>query len=90
MPCTRPPLTLIPSDRSQIQQWLVAYGTTTTSGASMPDRVGRCGGLVGQRGGSGNSDSVISGSLASLKPPDGGAPEEQGHEENETESRRDA
>ena len=39
------------------------------------------------RGGSGNSDSVISGSLASPKPPEGGEPEERGDEEHETESR---
>ena len=40
------------------------------------------------REGSGNSDSVLRGSLASPKPPDGGEPEEHGDEENETESRR--
>ena len=40
-----------------------------------------------KRGGSGNSDSVVSGSLASPKPPGGGEPEEQGDEENTTESR---
>jgi hypothetical protein len=39
------------------------------------------------RGGSGNSDSVIRGSLASPKPPEGGEPEEHGNEENETQSR---
>jgi pyrroloquinoline quinone (PQQ) biosynthesis protein C len=39
------------------------------------------------RGGSGNSDSVLSGSLASPKPPAGGEPEERGNEENETQSR---
>ena len=39
------------------------------------------------RGGSGNSDSVVSGSLASPKPPGGGEPEERGNEENTTESR---
>jgi hypothetical protein len=44
--------------------------------------------IVGnERGGPGNSDSVISGSLASLKPRDGGEPEEHGDEENETKSR---
>ena len=41
------------------------------------------------RGGSGNSDSVLSGSLASPTPPKGGEPEERGDEENETESWRD-
>ena len=40
------------------------------------------------RGGPGNSDSVLRGSLASPKPPDGGEPEAHGDEENETESRR--
>ncbi len=40
-----------------------------------------------QREGSGNSDSVVSGSLASPKPPDGGEPEERGDEENTTKSR---
>ena len=44
-------------------------------------------GLFEDRGGSGNSDSVVSGSLASPKPPGGGEPEEQGDEENTTESR---
>ena len=39
------------------------------------------------REGPGNSDSVLSGSLASPKPPAGGEPEERGDEENETESR---
>lgn len=39
------------------------------------------------RGGSGNSDSVISGSLASPKPPSGGQPKERGDETYETESR---
>lgn len=38
------------------------------------------------RGGSGNSDSVISGSLASPEPLASGEPEEHGDEENETES----
>jgi hypothetical protein len=42
--------------------------------------------LAQQRGGSGNSDSVISGSLASPKSPSGGEPEERGHEKNTTES----
>ncbi|WHZ25495.1 MAG: Mobile element protein [Nitrospira sp.] len=41
------------------------------------------------RGGSGNSDSVRSGSLASPKPPSGGVQKEQGDEENTTESRSD-
>ena len=36
------------------------------------------------RGGSGNSDSVISGRLASPKPSEGGEPEEHGNEKNET------
>ncbi len=36
------------------------------------------------RRGPGNSDSVISGSLASPKPPGGGKPEERGDEETET------
>ena len=40
----------------------------------------------GGRGGSANSDSVISGSLASRKPPGGGEPKERGNETNETES----
>ena len=35
----------------------------------------------------GNSDSVLSGSLASPKPPERGEPEEHGDEENETQSR---
>ncbi|MDH5498891.1 MAG: hypothetical protein OEY12_15760, partial [Nitrospira sp.] len=39
------------------------------------------------RGGSRNSDSVISGSLASPTPPEGGDTKERGDEENETESR---
>ena len=39
------------------------------------------------REGPGNSDSVLSGSLASAKPPDGGEPEERGDEENATQSR---
>ncbi len=47
------------------------------------------GGLRVLRGGSGNSDSVIRGSLASPTPPKGGEPEERGDEENETESWRD-
>ena len=34
------------------------------------------------RGGTGNSDSVLSVSLASPKPPDGGEPEERGDEEH--------
>jgi transposase len=42
--------------------------------------------LVHREGGSGNSDSVVSGSLASPKPPGGGEPEERGDEENTTES----
>jgi len=41
------------------------------------------------RGGAGNSDSVVSGSLASPKPPGGGEPEERGDEENATESQGD-
>ena len=41
------------------------------------------------RGGSGNSDSVLSGSLASPKPPGCGEPEERGDEANTTESRSD-
>jgi len=41
------------------------------------------------RGGSGNSDSMISGSLASPKPPGGGELEERGDEENTTESQSD-
>jgi len=43
----------------------------------------------GNRGGSGNSDSVISGSLASAKPPRGGDTKERGNEEDETEPRSD-
>ena len=43
----------------------------------------------GVRGGSGNSDSVISGSLASAKPPRGGDTKERGNEEDETEPRSD-
>jgi len=39
------------------------------------------------RGGSGNSDSVISGSLASPTPPGGGDTKERGNETDETESR---
>ncbi len=38
-------------------------------------------------GGSGNSDSVLRGSLASPTPRGGGTPEEQGDEANETQSR---
>jgi len=34
------------------------------------------------RGGTGNSDSVLSVSLASPKPPDAGEPEERGDEED--------
>jgi len=45
--------------------------------------------VVPVRGGSGNSDSVVSGSLASPKPPGGGEPEERGDEENTTESQGD-
>ena len=41
------------------------------------------------RGGSGNSDSVVSGSLASPTPGRGGNREERGDEEDETESRGD-
>lgn len=41
------------------------------------------------RGGFGKSDSVISGSLASPRPPRGGQREERGNETNETESRSD-
>ena len=41
------------------------------------------------RGGSGNSDSVVSGRLASPPPPRGGRREERGNETNETESRSD-
>jgi hypothetical protein len=44
--------------------------------------------ILAYRGGPGNSDSVLSGSLASPKPPDGGEREEHGDEENETQSRR--
>jgi O-antigen ligase len=40
-----------------------------------------------ERGGSRNSDSVISGSLALRKPPSGGESKERGDETNETESR---
>src|SRR5882762_5172851 len=40
-----------------------------------------------KRGGPGNSDNVISGSLASPTPPNGGEREEHGDEENETQSR---
>ena len=40
-----------------------------------------------ERGGSGNSDSVISGSLASPAPPGGGDTKERGNETDETESR---
>ena len=43
----------------------------------------------GPRGGSGKLDSMVSGSLASLKPPSNGEHKEQGKEENETESRSD-
>jgi len=39
------------------------------------------------RGGSGNSDSVVSGNLASPKPPGGGEPKERGDEANTTEPR---
>lgn len=39
------------------------------------------------RGGSGNSDSMISGSLASPRPPKGGIRKERGDETDETESR---
>lgn len=39
------------------------------------------------RGSPGNSDSVISGSLASPTTPKGGEPEKRGDEENETQSR---
>jgi len=40
-----------------------------------------------RRGGAGNSDSVLSGSLASPMPPGGGEPKERGNEAHETESR---
>ena len=43
----------------------------------------------GLRGGSGNSDSVVSGSLASPTPGRGGNRKERGDEEDETESRGD-
>jgi ZIP family zinc transporter len=46
-------------------------------------------GTTGMRGGSGNSDSVVSGRLASPTPPRGGRREERGDEANETESRGD-
>ena len=45
--------------------------------------------LFQERGGSGKSDSMLSGTLASPTPPNGGRREERGHEENETESRGD-
>jgi alpha-beta hydrolase superfamily lysophospholipase len=45
--------------------------------------------FAADRGGFGNSDSVVSGSLASPKPPGGGEPEERGNEKNTTESRGD-
>ncbi|MDR4470642.1 MAG: TfoX/Sxy family protein [Nitrospira sp.] len=45
--------------------------------------------LMARRGGFGNSDSVLSGSLASPKPPSGGEHKEQGDEANTTESRSD-
>jgi putative transposase len=44
---------------------------------------------ITQRGGSGNSDSMVSGSLASPTPPPGGEPKERGDEANATESRGD-
>ena len=44
---------------------------------------------TGKRGGSGNSDSMISGSLASPRPPKGGIRKERGDETDETESRSD-
>jgi hypothetical protein len=43
--------------------------------------------LLEFRGGSGNSDSVVSGSLASPTSPRGGRREERGNEEDKTESR---
>ena len=42
--------------------------------------------ITKDRGGSGNSDSVISGCLASPTPPRGGNREERGEEANTTES----
>ncbi len=51
------------------------------------ERPGDC--VLVDRGGSGNSDSVISGSLASAKPPRGGDTKERGNEEDETEPRSD-
>ena len=40
-------------------------------------------------GGFGNSDSMVSGSLASRRPPRGSEPKERGDEENEMKLRRD-
>ena len=52
------------------------------------DRIKVCGpGLRYVRGGSGISDSVISGSLASQKPPRGGEPKKRGNETLEAEFR---
>ena len=42
--------------------------------------------MLKERGVSGKSDSLVIGSLASPKPPDGGEPEERGDEENTTKS----
>lgn len=54
-----------------------------------PNTDGEALALFALRGGSGNSDSVVSGSLASRKPPGGGGPKERGNETHETESRSD-
>ena len=43
--------------------------------------------MVAKVGGSGKLDSVLSGGLASRKPPSSGEPKERGNEPHETESR---
>lgn len=61
----------------------------TTQKLSSVEFAQSCAEACDDRGGSGNSDSVVSGSLASRKPPGGGEPKERGNETHETESRSD-
>ena len=69
---------------------VLAQQPTITAGSFTHEVLRFSGGVSSpKRGGSGNSDSVVSGSLASPKPPDGGEPEERGDEANTTESRSD-
>jgi hypothetical protein len=61
-----------------VAQWVAHHATRHSA-----EEKQRWAAEVEGRGGSGNSDSVLSGSLASPKPPGGGEPEERGDEEND-------